>query len=218
MYFCPYDFMEDDYMRFPEKPSYLRVLHAVPNAPNVDVYVNNNRALQNLSYKEFSKYLPLSAGNYNIKVYPAGQKTKPVIDTNVNIPPLSMFTAAVIGRIPNLSLLPIPEPIAPQAVGTTCVRFAHLSPDAPAVDVTIPNGAKLFSNVNYKEVTDYSKPPAGTYTIQVKLTSSGETVLTVSGVYLMAGRCYTLYAVGLAEGNPPLEALKSIDGMLRETE
>lgn len=218
MYFCPYDFMEDDYMRFPERPSYLRLLHAAPNAPNVDVYVNNNRLLQNLSYKEFSRYLALPAGNYNIKVYPAGQKTNPVIDTNVNIPSLSMFTAAVIGRIPNLSLLPIPEPIAPQAVGTTCVRFAHLSPDTPAVDVTIPSGAKLFSNANYKEVTQYVKPPAGTYTIQVKLTGSGETVLTVSNVQLAAGRCYTLYAVGLTAGNPPLEALKSIDGMIREME
>lgn len=218
MYYCPYDFMEHDCMRFPERPSYLRVLHAAPNTPNVDVYVNNNRLLQNISYKEFSKYLPLSPGNYHIKVYPAGQKTNPVIDTNVSIPPLSMFTAAVIGKLPKLSLLPIPEPIAPQAAGTTCVRFAHLSPDALAVDVTIPTGTKLFSNVNYKEVTPYAKPPAGIYTIQIKLTRNGETVLTVSGVNLMADRCYTLYVVGLAAGNPPLEVLKSIDGRLRGNE
>ncbi|MDP4119973.1 MAG: DUF4397 domain-containing protein [Bacillota bacterium] len=200
----------------PVQTSYIRVLHASPDAPAVDVYANDNLISKNLSYKQLTPYLPVMPGIYNLKVYPAGQQVNPVINTNVTVTPNSAFTIAAVGKLANIGLLPIHEIYMPQVpmnmMDNSYVRFVHLSPDAPAVDITLPDGTKLFENVSYKEYTNYIGVKPGTYTLQVKPTGSDKVVLTVPNVSLMPGMLYSVYAVGLVGENPPLEAIISSDG------
>ena len=46
----------------------------------------------------------------------------------------------------------------PGEVGVARVRVVHLSPDAPAVDVSV-NGAVAFSGLPYLESTEYARCP-----------------------------------------------------------
>ena len=48
----------------------------------------------------------------------------------------------------------MPAGAASAAAGDATVRVAHLSPDAPSVDVHV-NGAKALSGVLYKSVSKY---------------------------------------------------------------
>ncbi len=193
--------------------TYIRVLHASPGAPAVDVYVNNNPVIQGLKYKEFSNYLSVMPGAYNIKVYPAGQQMNPVINTTVTAGPMAAYTIAAAGVLPNISLMPIMDPyVPPQNPNMSYVRFAHLSPNAPAVDITLPDGTKLFSNVKYTEYANYIEVDPGIYTLQVRPAGSEDVVLTVPNVQLMPGVYQTIYAVGLVGETPPLEAVSAIDG------
>ena len=65
----------------------LRIIHAAPSAPNVDVYVTAADvdinavapSVSDLSFKDDSDYLQFAAGNYRIRVTAAGSKV-PVID------------------------------------------------------------------------------------------------------------------------------------------
>lgn len=192
--------------------SYIRVLHASPGAPAVDIYVNDNPVVKDLAYKEFSEYLSLLPGKYNLKVFPAGTQANPVINANVTIPAKAAFTVAAIGTLPDISLLPIPEPYMPSFYpGVSYVKFTHLSPDAPAVDITLTDGTKLFSNVKYTEYTNYIGVRPGTYTLQVRPTGSNTAVLTIPNIEFKEGTVDTIYAVGLVEGSPPLEAITSMD-------
>lgn len=192
--------------------SFIRILHASPNAAAVDVYVNNIPLEKNITYKEFTKYYPLAGGLYNIKLYPAGMTTNPIINTNVNIPPSSIFTVAATGMSENIDLTLVPEPPLQRLPGETFVRFVHLSPDAPHVDITLPNGTKLFTDVEYKEITDYIRVRPGVYTLQAKVAGTEDIVLTVPNTNFRAGNIYTVYAVGLAKGNPGLQVLIPLDG------
>lgn len=187
--------------------SYIRLFHASPNAPAVDVYANGKLIAQNLSYKKFSKYLPVAPGNYNIQIYPAGNTINEVLNTNLYIPQGTIFNAAVIGQLPNISLYPIPEPYTVQNFGRPCIRFIHLSPNAPNVDIVLSDGRKVFSNIGYKDITDYVCIPAGTYNFEVRPTGSDDVVLTVPDVRLKANNYYTIYAVGLVGETPELEAI-----------
>lgn len=207
MFYCPYANTSDYFYRGMQMSSRIRVLHASPNSPAVDVYANGNLIVKNLSYKELSQYLPVPPGDYNIKVYPSGQMTNPVINTNIFIPKNTVFTVAAIGTLPNISLLPIPEPITANTSGKACVRFVHLSPNAPAVDITLADGTKVFNNVPYKDTTHYVCVPGGTYTLKVSPTGTGNIVLTVPNVKLNPNNYYTIYAVGLVGKSPPLEAI-----------
>ncbi len=195
-----------------QNESYIRLLHAAPQAPAVDVYANNNLIAENLRYSNFTEYISVLPGRYNIQVYPAGRKRNPIINTSLNIPKNTIFTVAAIGQLPNISLLPIEDPRIPIRANRSYVRTAHLSPNAPEVNITQENNLLLFKNIGYKEVSNYSSLRPGTYSFEVKPTATGETVLYVPNARLIRDRFYTLYIIGLAGDNPPLQMLIPLDG------
>lgn len=211
MFSCPY-YSYGGFYRLTEPESYVRILHASPNAPAVDVYVNNRPVFRNLSYKNFSDYVSLPPGLYNIKVFPAGTKTKAVVDTNLFIPGQKIFTVAAIGNAPNISLLPIEDVRRPKIPNKALVRFAHLSPNAPNVDITLPNGTVLFSNVGYKDVTQYIPVDPGVYTLEAREAGTNKKVLIVPNIRLSPNRFYTVYAVGDVSKAPGLQVLIPLDG------
>ncbi|MTI47814.1 DUF4397 domain-containing protein [Sporosalibacterium faouarense] len=201
----------DDY-NIQQTKSYARILHASPNAPGVDVYVNDKILATNLTYKNFTEYYPLDPGLYNIKVYPTGQRENPVINSDIRVPPRGIYTIAAINKLENIALYPILD--TPQQIpsGRVYARFVHLSPGAPNVDVKTGDDNMLFSNVAYKGVTEYKLINPGTYTFNVFAAGTDDRVLYVPNITLKPNRFYTIYAVGLVEGNPPLQVLIPLDG------
>jgi hypothetical protein len=192
--------------------SYLRILHASPKSPNVDVYINDMLKFKNLAYAHFTDYIEVITGNYNVKVYAAGTKTNPVLSKNIFVPPEKIFTIAAIGLLPNIDLLPVPETIIMNPTDKAYIKFAHLSPNTGPVDITLPDGKILFKNISYKSFTDYIEVPAGTYTLESRPTGTKTTVLYVPNIKLKSQRFYTVYAIGLLKGKPGLQALIPLDG------
>ncbi len=76
------------------------------------------------------------------------------------------------------------------------VRVAHLSPDAPKVDVYV-NGAKTLSNVPFKTVSDYLSVPAGQYRFEVRVagTPANTPAVIDATATLVAGTDYTVAAI-----------------------
>ena len=196
--------------------SYIRILHASPDAPPVDIYANGNILVEDLPYTQFTNYLPVNPGNYLITVFPTGQTMNPVIETMITVPSGAAYTVAAKGMLADIELFPIPEkyivPMPMQMNRPSQVRFIHLSPNAPPVDITLPDGTILFGNVPYEAYTEYISVTPGTYTLLVKPAGTNQTVLTIPNVNLMPGRTYSAYAVGLVGDEPPLEALLTLDG------
>ena len=62
------------FIRNDTNASYVRVFHASPDAPPVDIYINNNLVFKSLAFGNFTEYMPLSMGNYKIEVYPEGKR------------------------------------------------------------------------------------------------------------------------------------------------
>jgi len=83
MFYCPKDVYNPySLYRVSPKTSYLRILHASPKSPAVDVYINDMLKFSNLAYADFTDYIEVITGNYNIKIYAAGNKTTPVLNKN----------------------------------------------------------------------------------------------------------------------------------------
>ncbi|HYF84323.1 MAG TPA: DUF4397 domain-containing protein [Clostridia bacterium] len=205
---CPYN---RQYSRIAKSP-FIRLLHASPNTPTVDVYANDNLVARNLSYKEFTEYFPVPASSYRISAFPTGQKSNPVLSTNISVPAGSILTVAGVGVAPNLSILSVADRLMPIPPGKTYIRFVHLSPNAQSVDVTLPNGTKLFSDVEFKEVTNYIAVNPGQYTLQARAAGMNQVILNVPNINIKPRRFYTIYAVGLAGENPTLQMLIALDG------
>ncbi len=215
-WYCPFDlYREQRPIPRPQarqNVSYVRIFHASPDAPPVDVYLNNNKVAQNLKYEKFTEYLQVPPGRYNVRVYPAGRTQNPVINTNVNIPARKILTIAAVDTLNNISLLPIEDTLMPIKQGMAYIRFGHLSPNAPKVDVRLPNGTPLFEDVEFKEITNYISTRPDNLRLDVFVAGTDQRVLTVPNVLLKPNRLYTVYAVGLVGKEPPLEVVIPLDG------
>jgi len=91
----------------------------------------------------------------------------------------------------------------------TLVRVAHLSPDAPAVDIWVDGGVVL-NDVPYKTVSDYLELPSGSHRVQV--TPAGETkpVVIDATVEFESDKAYTVAATGFL-GEDDLQPLVLVD-------
>ena len=188
--------------------SLVRVFHAAPQAPNVDVYVNDQMVFSNLAFGDFTRYVYLDEGEYNVSVYLAGQKDRPVINQMVDVPSQQIFTIAATGNLDNLGLLVIPDKVSKSPSQTySSVRVIHLSPNAPGVDILV-DGDTLFEDISFGEGTDYVDLNPGTYNVNVVLNTDKSVVLPLK-VTLNPDKIYTIYIIG----NPPtLQAVQVVDG------
>ncbi|KGX91425.1 DUF4397 domain-containing protein [Pontibacillus marinus] len=188
-----------------QQQSFVRAFHASPNAPAVDIYVNDQKLLENVQYKQTSDYIPVMPGSYRIKITPAGQ-SQAVLTQDVEVPSNAAITLAAAGNVEDLTLVPYQDDRTPVQEKAKA-RFIHLSPDAPAVDIAVKGGDVLFSNVGFKQSTDYLTLSPTTVDLEVRPAGSNQVVLTIPNVKLDANQIYNAVAVGYAQGSPQLEAI-----------
>jgi hypothetical protein len=79
--------------------------------------------------------------------------------------------------------------------GQAQVRVAHMSPDAPAVDIYV-DGNKALSNVAFKAVSNYLPLPAGEHRFEVRAAGAPATDKAVidAKATVEAGKAYTVAA------------------------
>ena len=161
-----------------------------------------------LMIKWFTRYVYLDEGEYNVSVYLAGQKDRPVINQMVDVPSQQIFTIAATGNLDNLGLLVIPDKVSKSpSQNYSSVRVIHLSPNAPGVDILV-DGDTLFEDISFGEGTDYVDLNPGTYNVNVVLNTDKSVVLPLK-VTLNPDKIYTIYIIG----NPPtLQAVQVVDG------
>lgn len=189
----------------------VRVVHASPDAPNVDIWVNGSVAISDLAFKEATDYVPLAPGEYQIQVTPTGAPaTEAVINATVTLEANTDYTVAAIGEVANIQPLVLVDDNSAPAAGKAHVRVVHASPDAPAVDVAVANGPVLIENLAFGEASDYLPVDAATYDLQVRPTGTDTSALDISGFMAEDGTTYTVFAVGMA-GDGSLSALPLVD-------
>lgn len=190
----------------------VRVVHASPDAPAVDVVVNDAiTAFADVEFGEITEYASLPASEYNFKVVPAGMMAPVVIDADANLFYNTDYTVVAIDTLDEIRPLVLVDRNRPVSVTKASIRFVHASPDAPAVDIAVTGGPVLFSGVAFGEFGDYVTVPAGTYDLEVRLAGTNTVVLPLPGIRVQGGTTYTAYAVGFASGSPSLTAILSED-------
>ena len=183
----------------PLQKGYVMTVHASPDAPAVDLLVDNVIAGSNLAFPNNTGYLAVKKGTRNLKVNVAGTSTT-VINANLPVTAGASYTVFAVDAVAKIAPLVISDNLAKPAAGKAHVRFVHLSPDAPAVDVAVAGGPVLFANKSFKEYTQFSPVAAGTYDLEVRPAGSTTVVLPLNGITLEAGKIYTVFAKGFVGG------------------
>lgn len=179
--------------------SLVKVIHASPDAPGVDLLVDNTIAGSDLTFPNNTGYLTVPSGTRNIKVNVTGTMTT-VIEANVNFMGNKNYSVFAVNSVSNIEPLLIEDDLTAPAQGKAHVRFIHLSPDAPAVDITLTDGTVVFGNRAFKDFTAFTPLDAGTYDLQVRVAGTNTVALDLPGITVEAGKIYTVFAKGFLSG------------------
>jgi hypothetical protein len=190
-----------------------QVVHASPSAPAVDVYVTAldadlagsapvNGAGTPLAFEAFTEQLEVPAGPYQVRITLAGDPDTVVFDSGeIPFPAgADLMVVAVDNTGPGdtpVQLVVLDGTAASMlydANTPASVVAAHLSPDAPAVDLladvngTADNEAlPLVRNVAYTEFCDLAVPAPGDYTVSVVANADNSIVAHTIPVNVMQG-------------------------------
>ncbi len=200
---CLDDDSDDDHVpiEVPEMPapvpSDIRILHASPDAPMVNVNADGNpiEVAQNLDYQGATSVFSVDPGTYQITVDALlpSDTTSTVIDAQATLEEATDYTILAVDNVAGLEPLIIANQDADIGAGNLRVQVVHAAPNAPTVDiyVTAP-GADLtaeqpLDTLAFKEYTEQVEVPEGDY--QIRITAAGETtaVFDSGTVSLAAG-------------------------------
>ena len=187
----------------------VRVVHASPDAPNVDVWLDGETVLTDVPFTAVSDYLAVPAGDHNVQVTATGA-TDPVIDADLTLEAGTSYTVAAIGLVADISATVLTDDRV-AADGQSKLRVFHASPGAPAsVDVAVTDGPVLVEGLEYPEATDYLAVDAGTYALEIRAAGQADAALSLEAT-LAAGENYT--AIAMDDGAGGVQVIIATEAM-----
>jgi len=189
----------------------LRIVHASPDTPSLDVFFGEDLRLAGLSYREASNPITVEPGAIPLSFNSSGTNTT-LAAAVVEIAATNSFTAAIINFLRNVETVVIPDDLIAPGEGLIKFRLAHLSPSAPALDLYINEAGgeadldflrPVLENVSFRSITDFLQIDRGEY--RIRLTVAGTTVVAIDSgnVNLDGERIFTFLALESESGGEP---------------
>jgi hypothetical protein len=196
----------------------VRIVHASPDAPAVDVYINDGKVLENLPFREYSEYLSLPAGTYNVEIRVTGTNTV-VKQLSLPVQAGRDYTAIAVGyagagRTPGFDVMLLEDDNSAPADGRIKLRVAHTAPGAPAVDVyvttpfeTLDGKQPVLTNVPFKVASGYLSVPIGMYQARVVVAGTKTIAIDSHRLVTWGGMIRTIIAVDNRGGGAPFDLI-----------
>lgn len=178
----------------------IRVLHAVPGAPAVDVYIDGTKVLTNAGFKSVSDYLTVPSGKRAVKITATGS-TDALATTQITTKKAGFYTAYAFKDGDKIALDSLNESSgAVLKEGKARVYVVHLAAGAPAVDVMTASTRVKSGHATFVKKLGFNKArnktvKSGAETLQIM---SGDKVLKEVPLQIAAGQRYSAFAVGVA--------------------
>jgi len=201
-------------------PASLRVVHASPDTPDVDVLVDGSELLGDVPYTAVSDTFEVAPGSYEVAVTIANDPSTVGIDlTGMNAPTLEagiFYNVLAVGSLADGSLQPLILTDDQRSIGVDAkVRVVHGAPGAGTVDVyvvapgtDITTATPAIPAFDFLDNTGFITLPAGSY--EVSVTAAGDpTIVAIDAAPLtiVDGGVYTAIARDAQGGGAPFDLI-----------
>jgi len=132
--------------------AFVRLVHAVPNAPAITLFANGTQQGDALSFAGVGAYRSIPAGSYHFQLLPAGGETGAPPPIEVKLAAGAYYTVAAVGIAPYIEPVAFVDEYRAPVQGKAGVRVYHLSPNAPAIDL-LQNGDRIVYNLPFPEAS-----------------------------------------------------------------
>jgi len=193
----------------------VQIVHAAPfaedvAATSVTVSANGAAVIEDFQFADFTEYLELPAGEYDLAVTPTGG-TDPAIEATLTLDDGVDYTVLAIGDGSNqaLGLLALVDDAPAPGDGNLNIRVVHAAPfaaDLAATEVSIRTvGGDLVNNltgVPYLVDSGFFPVPAGEYDLKVASNDGSTNFIDPVPADLPAGLNVTIIAIGDGANQP----------------
>jgi len=200
-FFCFFQFCSADVA--------VRVAHAGPDTPNIDVYLNNTLTFSNLAFGKVTKYLVYPFGPVEVTIVPTGKIAPMLVNTQADlIDDNQAFTVTLQGFEQSMTATAHMDNSHLVPIGFTAVRVMNLVPDVPFLDIMV-NDTMIAGGLPFGDSYGYANIPSGNVAFTVNMAGTTETVL-MANTQLELGASMSLLIEGSVEANP-LMAVWTVD-------
>jgi hypothetical protein len=187
----------------------VRVMHLSPDAPNVDVFVDEGATpvVENLEFPEGTEYLEVPPGTSAFDVAATGGSAA---DAVLTIPDLELeagesYTAIAFDELANVQALALVDDYADLASGEIRVRAIHTAVGVGQVDIwNVPESgepAPLWTDLDFGTAGEALDLDAGAYTVGIDVDDDEMPDLTFELPDLDAGTVVNVFAVADSDEN-----------------
>jgi len=184
----------------------IRFIHAMPDAPTVDIKVGSGMAaatFADVAFKDIENYITVTPGAYSFVVTETGMTDEIVVFDPIDLAAGDVYTIVAMGTFDEGDAVESTIRVFDDngngnayvdlVAAQTNLRVIHTSYDAPNVDIFV-DGDMFFQDLAYGLTSGYSDYSAGTRNITINPTGSGTPVIDVT-LTLGADIDYTIFAV-----------------------
>lgn len=198
----------------------LRFVHALVDAPNVDIYINDTLAAEDVTYGTASEFIDTVAGDLNIQVTATGDST-PLFEQIVtaSTEPQTLIISEADG------FTAYTENVDPLNVGQARLTAVHAISGGPAVDVLLVDGRPVITGLEYGVPYGTLDVPVFNFALNVAPTGEGLASAIFAEAFeapLATGTAYTAVVYGTLDA-PQVMLLDAVtnpnpgDGFLQIT-
>lgn len=196
-----------------QEVAFLNITNTSPTTGTFNVYVDQTRINTQgaVDFGGTSGYMRLTTGNHSIK-FTTASSIESLITKNVTLEANTINSLFLIDKGANLDFLTTKDELGSVTSTKAFVRFINLSPNSPALDLAVKDGAVLISDKAYKASSAFTEVEAKAYVFQIKDKATGTTFkVDLESIDLKAGKSYTVIATGL---QPATETERAFGGKI----
>jgi Domain of unknown function (DUF4397) len=188
----------------------VRVVHAVPNGPKVDVFADETLAFTDVSYKTVTPYKEFPDDRLTFRARSAGQATTdPLAENSEMLNGGRHYTViAMVDDAGKNALRVLSDDLTPPRQDQARVRVINASPHVGEIDVVAKDRNKeIFNGVNFGSEAGYKEVEPMTGALEVRREGKKEVLTTIPSQKWQAGKTYTIILTGPGPGRGQLEAI-----------
>ncbi len=177
--------------------SELRVLHATPVAPKVNVIAGGGAVLEAVDYKIGCGYLTVPTGTPTVAfdgIRPGGDTATLIGPVDLDLESGTRYAVVAFGEVADIEAFVVTVPVDAICSNETRVHVLHAAPAAPQVDAFLvepgtsdPTGQAPLGTFDQEETLGPLTVPAGEYRILATLAGDNGVVFD-SGPVTLPGR------------------------------
>merc|ERR1712137_208883 len=204
------------FISFVQGYGYLRIVHAIGNGPDVDVYVNGGKIADDMNYKQITTYENYPENVYTLVVRRSGS-SEVLMTQDIRIKHREFYTAAIVGLLQDTTNYPLRLMIFEDdneiRNNDAIFRFVHIAAGTPRVDFYL-DGDRQWSDVGYGELgsPEFVRENDGKIWIEMRISSADLRVVGPVKIDFPRGSLNTIYALGvLGDYDSPLTVVIGVN-------